>query len=394
MGLILAPLFRTAAAPSGPRAESWRWAILTVVSLILTLPYARPERVGAGDAQDYAEHLADFISQVQAGVFPVLVGQSRFAFNGAFNPLRTAPYFQYLGGALNVLSFGVLGTFALQNLEIILSLLAAAFSAYLCLLRLAPWRGWFCLLLAALYVSSPGVLALAYGGDMIPSWLTLPYLPIYAYLLVRIGEREITGRRLVALATVMAANWTAHAPIAMWLSFLAIPVIGVRLALAARVSWRRSLLIGGGMPGALLPSWPVYEFVAVLSLHLPGIPPLPTPYSLGAGRAVLPANWRELLHPVSANAANLLGDLQLSPGLWICLILGFLGWSKGGWGLRTLSLAALCLLVLLVPVPALSVPRSGRRSARLGGTHHGSVAGPAFLSDPLRLRPFCRAAGV
>ena len=167
-----------------------RWTWLTVAGLVLTLPYARPERVGAGDAQDYAEHLADFLEQTHHGVFPVLVGQSHYAFNGSFNPLRTAPYFEYVGGVLHLLTMGTMGPYALQNLMIVLSFIAAAFSAYLCLQRLWPAQGWLCCLLAVLALSSPGVLALAYGGDMVPSWLTLPYLPICAYLLGRSGGRR------------------------------------------------------------------------------------------------------------------------------------------------------------------------------------------------------------
>ena len=352
LGFILRPLFSDAAARSRqPWAEAARWLGLTVIALALTLPYARPERVGAGDAQDYAEHLADFIAQVRQGVFPVLVGQSRFAFNGAFNPLRTAPYFQYLGGALSALTFGALGPFALQNLEIILSLVAAAFSAYLCLLRLAPRRGWLCLLLTALYLSSPGVLALAYSGDMIPSWLTLPYLPAFAYLFVRISEQGINHRRLNALAVVMAVLWTAHAPIAMWLTFLALPVVLIRLLLLARTAWRQSLLWGI----AALTLFAVlagYEFVSVASLRLPGIPPHFIPSPFGSAHEVLGEGWRGWLRPVSPNASNLLGDLQLSAGLWCCLLLGFLGWRKGGWGLRVLALASLSLLALLLPAVA------------------------------------------
>jgi hypothetical protein len=351
LGLLLRLLFRSAVARTQePQAESCRWLILAVASVLLTLPYARPERVGAGDAQDYAEHLADFITQARQGVFPVLVGQSRFAFNGAFNPLRTAPYFQYVGGALSALSFGTLGPFALQNLEIVLSLLAAAFSAYLCLLRLAPRRGWFCLPLALLYVSSPGVLALAYSGDMFPSWLTLPYLPLYAYLLVRLVDEGANYRRLNALAIVMAAIWTAHAPIAMWLTFIAVPIVGWILISATAVSWRHGLLLAGcGL--AIFIALAGYEFVSVLELRLPGIPPHFATYTYSSVSVVLAEGWKGFLRPVSANASSLLTDLQLSPGLWLCIIAGLLGWRKGGWGLRVLLLGMACLLTLLLPLP-------------------------------------------
>ncbi|HEX3729125.1 MAG TPA: hypothetical protein VHV47_04935, partial [Opitutaceae bacterium] len=229
-GAAASALFRGAVSRTGqPAGEALRWTVLLAAGILLTLPYARPERIGAGDAQDYAEHVADFIRQVKGGVFPVLVGQSHFAYNGAFNPIRTAPYLEYAGGLLWALSFGRLDAFAVQNLEIILSLVAAGFSAYLCLQRLAPRQPTACLLLAFLYISSPGVLALVYEGDMIPSWLTLPYLPIMIYLVVRVADEGPRLRWLVGMAIAGAALWWAHAPIAMWTCFIAVPVVALRL---------------------------------------------------------------------------------------------------------------------------------------------------------------------
>ena len=45
-----------------PCAEAARWTVLLCTALLLTLPYAAPVRVGAGDAGDYAVHIADFIA--------------------------------------------------------------------------------------------------------------------------------------------------------------------------------------------------------------------------------------------------------------------------------------------------------------------------------------------
>lgn len=319
--------------------------------LTLTLPYQCSERVGAGDAQDYAEHLADFIVQVRHGVFPVLVGQSRYAFNGAFNPLRTAPYHQYFGGALDGLTFGLLNPFAIQNLEIILSLTAAGFSSYLLLSRLEPRRGWLCLCLALLFVSCPGVLALVFEGDMIPSWLTLPYLPVVVFLIVRVADAGASPKRLVALAVATAAIWWAHAPIAMWLSFIAIPVVAVRL------------LLDAGWPDCVFPLAAAlgvfavragYEFVSVAQLSLPVIMPKAAAFTGGTVVSLLRESWKGFLHPTMADGSHLLSDLQLSPALWGCLAFSLLGWRRGGWGLRALLLASAALLVLMVPLPSLA----------------------------------------
>jgi hypothetical protein len=353
-GLAVGPLFRDAVARSkGLGGEALRWTSLTAASLILTLPYARPERVGIGDAQDYAEHLADFLDQTQKGVFPVLVGQSSYAFNGAFNPLRTAPYFEYVGGALHLLTLGMLGPYALQNLMIVLSLLAAGFCSYLCLLRLWPSRPWPCLLLALLAISSPGVLALAYGGDMVPSWLTLPYLPVCAYLLGRVAEEGITMRRLAILAVAMAAIWLAHAPIAMWLSLVALPVIAVRLVVSFRKSGKADLA-ALAVSGVVFAALAGYVFVSVAELRLP------TPYALtrvfhdGTVLELLRQGWQGFLRPVSAGAANLTSDLQLSPGLWLCVLVSAFGWRRAGTGARALLIAILGFTALLAPVHAVA----------------------------------------
>jgi hypothetical protein len=337
-----------------PLGEAVRWTILLVATLLLTLPYSRPVRVGAGDAQDYATHIADFIAQARHGVFPVRVGQSQFASNGAFNPLRTAPYLQYAGGLLHALTLGTLDPFAVQNLETILSLCAAGFSCYACLRRLSRGREWLCLILALLYVSSPGILALVYAGDMVPSWLTLPYLPLYTFLLVRIAEHGVSGPRLFSMAAVVALIWYIHAPIAMWLSFIALPVVVLRLATTPQLTWPRGLLFASGsvLVFAVLAG---FEFVSVAELGLPG----PGAKQLAIFRGPdfyynLRAGWAGFLRPVSADGSHLIADLQLSAPLWVCIGMGILAWRLRGWGLRVLLMASGCLFILLVPVSFLA----------------------------------------
>jgi hypothetical protein len=353
-GFLAGPVFRSASrSRAGAFREALRWVVLLAAGLALTFPYTHPERVGAGDAQDYAQQIADFLSQVRAGVFPVFVGQSGYAFNGAFNPLRTAPYLQYSSGILNVLSFGMLGPYALLNLEIVLSLIGAGFSSYLCLRRLLPECAWICVFLALLYVTSPGVLALAYGGDMVLSWLTLPYLPLCAYLTARIAEEGMDTGRMVSLAATMAALWLAHAPIAMWASVIVLAVLAYRCAAfarrTARLEWR-----GLAMGSILFSALAGYVFVSVHELHLPPIPGCVRSFHDGGVLAILREGWRGFLRPVSADGAHLTSDLQLSPGLWICLVIGALGWPKAGAGARALLLGSLFLLLLLLPIPAVA----------------------------------------
>jgi hypothetical protein len=353
-GFLAWPVFRSAASSrEAVFGEALRWVVLLAAGLALTFPYAHAERVGAGDAQDYAQQIADFLSQVRAGVFPVFVGQSGYAFNGAFNPLRTAPYLQYSSGILNVLSFGMLGPYALQNLEIVLSLIGAGFSCYLCLRRLLPKSAWTCVLLALLYITSPGVLALAYGGDMVLSWLTLPYLPLCAYLTARIAEEGMATGRMLSLAAALAAVWLAHAPIAMWTSVIVLAVLAYRFAASARRSARLEWP-GLAMGSLLFSALAGYVFVSVHELHLPPMPGCARSFHDGGVFAILREGWRGFLRPVSADGAHLTSDLQLSPGLWICLVIGALGWPRAGAGARALLLGSLFFLLLLLPIPAIA----------------------------------------
>ena len=57
------------------------------VALFAVHPYVRSALLGAGDAQSYSLTIADFLKQWRAGIFPVLIGQSEFAYNGGFQPL-------------------------------------------------------------------------------------------------------------------------------------------------------------------------------------------------------------------------------------------------------------------------------------------------------------------
>jgi len=157
--------------------EGLRWLLLSITALVLIHPYATSSLVGGGDARLYAQILSDFLEQFRAGICPVLVGQSAYAFNGEIHPLRTAPGFFYLGGIFDILTLQSLSAIALQNLMITINALLAALITYYCLIRLVPRQGWTAWLLTLLFISSPGVLAPIYSGDMVATWMTLPWLP-------------------------------------------------------------------------------------------------------------------------------------------------------------------------------------------------------------------------
>ena len=62
--------------------------------------------------------LADFVPQLRAGIFPVVVGQTELAFNGAVDPLRVAPslFYHRLAGFLDLVTGRQLGCFVRRHL--------------------------------------------------------------------------------------------------------------------------------------------------------------------------------------------------------------------------------------------------------------------------------------
>jgi hypothetical protein len=365
VGMMLRRLFVAAVRRSRrPAAEALRWLLLAWVCLHVIGPYATSALLGGGDAQHYARQLADVIAQRNQGIFPWFVGQSGFAFNGDIHPLRTAPYFQYVGALLDTLTAHRLGSVGVLNLLIMLSLGAGGFGCYLSALRLAGRRhAWTACLLAVAYVTSPGVLALVYDGDMIASWMTLPWLPLAFAAVARLWTEEAPAPALVQLATAMGAIWLAHPPIAFWTCFALGPALA--LWLAASVRQRVWLLAGAIACGAALAA---YVFVSVLSLDMPSNPYLIQAARSGGLLESLKPGWAGLLRPVDPAGGNLLNDLQLSPVLWLALVSGGL-LCLGSARTRKAGVAFLgcagCLIALLYP--------QGEISARLWRWVPGAV---------------------
>ena len=101
--LTRAVFFRPSDATARGFGEMIRWLAVGASATFAVLPFYFSGAVGSGDAHWYTVMLSDFITQLRAGVFPVWVGQSQYAFNGAVSPLRYAPGFQYFGGCLDLL---------------------------------------------------------------------------------------------------------------------------------------------------------------------------------------------------------------------------------------------------------------------------------------------------
>jgi hypothetical protein len=331
--------------------ELERWALLVVSALWLISPYATTHLVGAGDAEHYVRQLADFLAQIRHGTFPVFVGQSRFAFDGAVHPLRTAPYFPYVGGLLDVGTGFSLTPVELQNLLIVLSYAAAVFCSYWTLAQILPRRRWTCVWLALLFATSPGVLALIYGGDMVATWMTLPWLPLLFFGWYRSWRREGEAWGLLLQALALAMIWLAHAPVAMWATALTVVSEGSRLLLQGRraVHWYAAL---GASLLALLCCH--YVFVSVLTLEVPENPYLAYATRHGLITEVLREGWTGPFRLVSPSGDRLLTDLHLSPGLWVAALVGLLGLRAAGRAGLVMAGSFVMLMVLMIPGTGLS----------------------------------------
>lgn len=330
-------------------SEACRWWGLTAICLWLIQPYATPHLVGGGDAHHYAQQLADAGEQARHGEFQLFVGQSAFAFNGDIHPLRTAPYFSYLGAIVSVVAGPTLSPTAIQNLFIVFSLLIATAALYGLLTRLKPALPWPAFWLTCAFASSPGILALIYSGDMVASWLTLPWLPFVFYATLHSGNAVDPKPSLCLLAGALAAIWLSHPAIAFWTTALVIlpllaPVFG---------HWnggkRLSYLAACGAICAILSN---YVFVSVNTLGLPSDPNLIANMRNGSIIGTLEAGWAGIGRPIDAGGSDLTRNLQLSPALWWAGFVGLLGLGAAHRHRRIavlLFLGAGAMILLLFP---------------------------------------------
>ncbi len=334
---------RTFPAGRRPTFEPLRWSLLIVALLALHRPLLTAGTIGAGDSYWYRIMAADFVTQFRAGIFPVFTGQSLFAFNGAVSPIRLAPALQHLAGLLDLVTLHSLTINALVNLTLFASYLGGGAGCYLCLRRIGPSSPWFALLLSLLYCGCPGVLALAYTGDLYMSVTTLPFIPLVLYGAWRtLHQGDRTG--VLIMVAGAAALWYCHPPIAFWCTLIAAITQLGRLV----HEWRRAglwldWLIGAATFGVLT----LYCFVSVWSLRLPA-PTTPRPVLLENLKLAYPA----ALKPVS-DAAVGLGDYQLGLALWAALVAGLLGlfYARPRRPAVTLVLATLAVLAVLLPIP-------------------------------------------
>lgn len=341
--LTRAVFFRPSDAAARGFGEMVRWLAVGASATFAVLPFYFSGAVGSGDAHWYTVMLSDFITQLRAGVFPVWVGQSQYAFNGAVSPLRYAPGFQYFGGCLDLLTARGLEPTALKNAILAVVAVLGGYSAYACLRPIAKGAPWVAAALSILWVIGPGQLAPLMTGDQYMTFMTLPFAPLAlhgCWRVCQVGDRK--GALLIAIG--LAGLWNCHSPVALWFTLIA-ACIYVSAAVGRR-SWKQepAMILSMAAAFAVLGALP---FVSVFTLdNQVNI------ISSGSAAALsirnnFPGNFLPIV-PKEPGLAYYQAGYALLGVLAAALLLLFRARPRGAWAF---ALAALIIPVFVVPVP-------------------------------------------
>ncbi len=338
--------FGTAAARAGQPLEVLRWISVGLVGTVVMLPFYHNGALGAGDAHWYGIMLGDFVTQLRAGVFPVWVGQSIYAFNGAVSPLRYAPGFQHLGGLLDFLTMQSLDPTTLRNVVLAVTSVLGAFSAYACLRSILSRAPWIACLLAMLWVSGPGVLAPVMTGDQYMTFLTIPFVPLVLHGCWRVWRFDDRWGRLW-IVVGLAGMWIFHSPIALWFSFIS---AGIYLGGLVRVlPWRRGLAAGALMAAAFLVLGSL-PFISVLTLDNQIKPESSGAVAAEVVHNSFPDNFRPI-DPTAPGLAQYQLGFALLGTLLVTLRLMVVSRPRGAWAF---ALASVLVIPFTLPVPWLT----------------------------------------
>ncbi|HWA10179.1 MAG TPA: hypothetical protein VG838_12070 [Opitutaceae bacterium] len=218
---------------SGVPETETGWEHLRLLAIMATAaglfsPLFTPELVGGLDARWYGYAVTDALAQVRAGVFPVLVGQGEYMFNGAVHPFRTAPYHCYLAIVLDLATFHRLTPLAIEHLTLAATALQAGLTSYFVLAAFATKRRTAAALLAMIFLTAPLLAAYVYGQEMYMTAMAFGFLPLVLYGNIRSLERGDFSSLLI-LAGALSAVWMCHAPVALWATLATLGMQGLRL---------------------------------------------------------------------------------------------------------------------------------------------------------------------
>lgn len=227
----------------GVWAEYFRLGSLVCFAGSLFEPFFTSQMIGGVDARWYGYVMADALEQARAGVFPVLIGQGEYMYNGAIHPYLTAPYYTNCGILLDHLTGRAFSPLAIQHLVVIATAILGAVVSYTCAALLLPRQRGIAWALAALYVSAPIFGPYVAESEMYMTFTSFAWLPLAVYGNIRIIQKDDRAG-WVCLAAGLALVWFCHAPVASWTSFFTVGVQGLRLVVRAPDwgSWRRAFL--------------------------------------------------------------------------------------------------------------------------------------------------------
>ena len=295
-------------------AESCRCAVLLATAFTLAAPFYTHRVLAAGDAHWYALMLSDFAEQVRLGQFPVWVGATEYAFNGAVSPLRLAPWWQHAAAVLDLLTGRSLDYISLRNALLGVNFIAAAFSTYFFLRAVLAGRPWACCLSTMVVLTSPALLAPLYVGDQYMTFVAMPFLPAAVYGLWRTAERFDTAGHLV-LSIGISGLWLAHPPIAFWSSVVC--GIGYIVIWTCWRGWRQLRLVYLSVAAFLiLGFYPIYSAFTLDNTNQAEI------HGLEAGKEIRKA-YPDILRPISSTLDQP-SDYQPGYGLLALAILALL----------------------------------------------------------------------
>ncbi len=336
----------TAAGRPGAALEMLRWVLVGLAGTMAVRPFYHSGELGSGDAHWYTLMLGDYVTQLRAGVFPVWVGQSLFAFNGAVSPLRLAPGILYFGGVVDLFTAQSLDMVTLRNACLALTSILGAYSAYACLRPILKGAPWIACALSVLWVFGPGVLTPAMVSDQYMTFMTQPYAPLLLHGLWRAWQKDDLWAR-VWVASGLAALWLFHSPIAIWFTFIAVGVYGAALVTFRPI--RRQFKLAALTAGLFLLLGSV-PFVSVLTLDNQLKSLGSTAGAAATIHATFPGNFRPIDPSLPGLETYQLG-YALVGALLVSLALMVVDRPRGAWAFAA---ACLALVPFTIPFPWLT----------------------------------------
>jgi hypothetical protein len=247
------------------------YALLLVCGWMF-LFYFNAHRVGPVDAQWYENMTTDDLTQARSGTFPVVVGATVYAFNGAVHPFRSAPWQFVLADGVDILSGRSLAPVAVEHITAIASFCAAVLLLYAGFARSRPAARGLAWLFALCYAMAPAATVPFFQFDMYMTMTAQPVMVAALLCVQRIADED----SIVAsgwLGVFVAALLSCHPPMALVTGMLAASCAFAALAIRG-VSGRR--LFGGVLGAAVFAALATPYFWSMAELAQSEVPRLAT----------------------------------------------------------------------------------------------------------------------